>query len=63
MEWQSLQALKSIYLQLRAQPPRESGFVFKTSQELALYLLNTKKDKLMQLEHDFQTTISVEIEY
>lgn len=61
MEWQALQALKTIYLQLRAQPPRESGLVFKAPQELALYLLNFKKDKLMQLEHDFQTTITVEI--
>ncbi len=62
MEWQSMQALKTIYQMLRAQAPREAGLVFKTKPELALYLLNNKKEKLLQLEEDFQTTVTVSIE-
>lgn len=58
LEWQSLQALKQMYLQLRA--GQHGGRHHATfDRDLALYLLNHKKEALLTLERQFETRIDI----
>jgi len=58
LEWQALTVLKDLYRQMR----KESGpecVVAKVSEELALYLLNNKRERLSALEDEFKKKILV----
>ena len=58
MEWQSIQALKAIYRQLR----RGNKEVLHTCHpELAQYLANAKRAKLMEMEADFEAKVTIGI--
>ncbi len=58
MEWQALQAQKDIYRLLRRKncPP---VLEYPVEQDLALYMLNNKKDKLVQMEEKFERQIII----
>ena len=62
MEWQSLLALKEIHRGLRGMKGDET-FIYRTTPELASYLLNTKRQKLMELEqkHGRHITIAAQV--
>ncbi len=62
MEWQSLQALKQIYLQLLANGSH-SHLEVPFEPELALYLLNRKKEKLQALEEEYGTEITITLRH
>lgn len=62
MEWQSMQAIKDIYRMLR-KPNCESPLVYDAEEELALYLLNHKRDAIHQYEKMFDTKINIEIQW
>lgn len=60
LEWQAIQALREIHR--RAREARESGqcgLVYSVDSELALYLLNNKRQRLVVLEQEFSVTIEV----
>ncbi len=59
LEWQSLQALKEIHRMLRQEGHLEP-FRYQAPKELAFYLLNRKRRKLLELEKEFETDIVVE---
>jgi len=59
LEWQAQQALKDIKRQLRIEK-RHQPLEYKAPSELALYLLNQKRSKLLDLEQEFDTQIHVE---
>ncbi|MGE4505250.1 MAG: ribonuclease E/G [Desulfovibrionaceae bacterium] len=61
MEWQALQALKTIFRLLR-QPNCPNPMVYECEEELCLYLLNHKREKLNELERRFNIGIEIEIE-
>ncbi len=58
MEWQSLQALKDIYRLLRRKncPP---SLEYEVDLELAVYLLNQKRDKLVNMEQKFERQVLI----
>ncbi|WP_027178374.1 Rne/Rng family ribonuclease [Maridesulfovibrio bastinii] len=59
MEWQSMQALKEIYRQLRrASCP--DVFVYEAKKELAIYLLNNKRELIMDFEKMFKKSVQIE---
>jgi ribonuclease E len=58
MEWQSLQALKEIYRLLRRKNC-PSPLEYEVDTELAVYLLNQKRDKLLNMEEKFQRQVLV----
>ncbi|WP_421904134.1 Rne/Rng family ribonuclease [Maridesulfovibrio sp.] len=62
MEWQAMQAIKDIYRMLR-KPNCESPLVYDAEEELALYLLNHKRDAITQYEKMFDTKINIEIQW
>ncbi len=62
MEWQSLQALKTIFRLLR-QPNCPNPLTYEGEEELALYLLNHKREKLMEMERRFDIRIDIDIDY
>ncbi|GHU92699.1 hypothetical protein AGMMS49925_11710 [Deltaproteobacteria bacterium] len=57
LEWQALQALRDLRRALRM----ESGekCLFATSLELALYLLNHKRDTLREMEQDYGKCLEI----
>ncbi len=57
MEWQAQDALKEIAR--KAASERNLKYVYTTDKELALYLLNTKRDRLIEIEN--QTNKHIEI--
>lgn len=59
MEWQSLQSLREIERQLRAMPQGQAYITHEASPELALYILNHKRERLLELERRFNTRIDV----
>ncbi len=62
MEWQSLQALKDIYRQLvRGNCP--DPLVYEAEEELAIYLLNSKRSMLADMERRFGNKIHIDISY
>ncbi len=59
LEWQALRALREISRQGHA---HTAGiYVYETSSELALYLLNKKKQRLCQLEEQLQKHVEIRI--
>jgi ribonuclease E len=60
MEWQSLLAIKEMFRLLR-RPGCPQPFSYACERELALYLLNHKREKLMELGKRFDNTILVDI--
>lgn len=57
-EWQALTVLKDVYRQMRKESGPDSITV-KVSPELALYLLNNKKEQLSSMEAEFKKKISI----
>ncbi len=57
MEWQAQDALKEIARKARSE--KSLKYVYTTDKELALYLLNTKRDRLIEIES--QTSKHIEI--
>ncbi len=62
MEWQALQALKTIFRVLR-KPGCTSPLMYECEEELALYLLNHKREKLMEMERRSGIRIEIDIDY
>jgi len=60
MEWQSLLAIKEMFRLLR-RPGCPQPFTYACEKDLALYLLNHKREKLMELGQRFDNTILVDI--
>ena len=60
MEWQSLSAIKEIYRLLR-RPNCPDPLLYACNKELALYLLNHKREKLAELGKRFDTDVHVEV--
>lgn len=60
MEWQALQTLRAIRQKIR--DCQEPKFIFESSRELGLYLLNYKRDALRKLEEDFGKTLEIKIQ-
>jgi len=58
MEWQALQAQKDIYRLLRRKNC-PAVLEYPVDQDLALYMLNNKKDKLVQMEEKFERQIMI----
>jgi len=58
LEWQSLQALRDIQRQLSGQhtPPLR----YQAPSDLAFYMLNRKRHKLLELEKEYDTEIHIE---
>lgn len=62
MEWQAMQALKEIYRQLR-KPGTPTPLVHEVEEELALYLLNNKRELIMEFENMFDNKVQIEIKW
>ena len=62
MEWQSLQALKEIYRLLRHNHSTEP-LEYPLHEELALYLLNNKRERLATMEKEFSRKIALNIKH
>ncbi len=60
MEWQALQALKDIYRQLRCKD-YQGELDYATDPELALYLLNHKRQSIAELEKQFDRVVTINI--
>ena len=60
MEWQSLQALKDVYRQLRRKDC-PNPLVYECELELALYLLNNKRDIMEGIAQPFDNKIAVTV--
>lgn len=58
LEWRSMQALKDIYRELRKDKLAEP-FIYQTDSELMQYLLNRKREKLMEYEKLFSRRIDI----
>ncbi|WP_029895331.1 Rne/Rng family ribonuclease [Desulfohalovibrio reitneri] len=58
LEWQALKALKAIYTKLSG-GKHNGELPFETNAELAAYLLNTKRAKLLEFEEEFGVSIRV----
>ncbi|MDR2801494.1 MAG: Rne/Rng family ribonuclease [Desulfovibrio sp.] len=62
MEWQSQHALRDIQRLLRnAQSKSEKNAEFAAEQELALHLLNNKRQRLAEMEKEFDITLEIKI--
>lgn len=58
LEWQALQALKEMYRRLRP-ANRPDPFIYECGDELAHYIANKKRAKLLQMEEEFHVAIEV----
>ena len=58
MEWQSLQALKEIYRLLRRKNC-PSPLEYEVDLELAIYLLNQKRDKILKMEERYERQVLI----
>ena len=59
LEWQALQALRELRRMLRAESKEKC--VYSTSAELALYLLNHKRDSLREMEQDYGKCLEISV--
>lgn len=59
MEWQSLQALRELHRQLRGLPHGQHAHAYDVAPELAMYLLNHKRERLLDLERRFNIHLDV----
>lgn len=62
LEWQSLQALKEIFRGLRKPGGNGGPYTYTCNDELALYLLNTKRSSIENLQHRFGREIQILID-
>lgn len=62
MEWQALQAIKNIFQKLQ-HGNAPNPLVYEAEEELALYLLNTKRNALADLERRFGIDIHIDFAY
>jgi ribonuclease E len=58
MEWQSQQALKSIYRLLK-KDGADGPLEYACEPELALYILNNKRGKLLEFEKEYEREINI----
>lgn len=58
LEWRSMRALKAIYRDLRKDKQVEP-FTYMTDADLMHYLVNRKREKLMELEEQFERKIFI----
>jgi len=58
LEWQALQALHDLYRLLR-RPGQNDAVHYKTTPELAFYLLNQKRERLQALEGQYNKAIHI----
>ena len=72
MEWQSLQALRDLQSKLCKSQDNGKGkkndkssepstFIYESDAELALYLLNRKRDRIAALEEKFGVHIEIRL--
>ena len=61
MEWRSLQALRELRALLRAQSHHQGRAVYEAAPDLALYLLNHKRDTLRDMEQEYGKSIEIVI--
>lgn len=59
LEWQALQALREMRRALRTHGGDK--YVFETTRELGLYLLNHKRDSLRDMEQDFGKCLEISV--
>lgn len=59
LEWQALQALGDLRRRLQSCPG--ARYVYDSSRELGMYLLNYKRDALQSLERDFGKTLEIRV--
>lgn len=52
MEWQSMQALQEIRQLIRQNSGSDSPLVYSAANELILYLLNSKRERLLEMEQE-----------
>ena len=57
IEWQALQALRELRRMMSAEPKEKC--VYAASPELALYLLNHKRDTLREIEQDYGKCLEI----
>ncbi len=60
LEWQALQSLRLLQAQLH-NANKNAPFIFSVEPELALYLLNKKKDRLLELENRFGVKVEISL--
>lgn len=61
MEWQSLQSLKDLLRRLRHNKDASAKFELEVERELAMYLLNQKRERLLELEKTYKVSIEIKI--
>lgn len=59
IEWQALQALREMHRMLRAE--NKEKCVYSASPELALYLLNHKRDSLREMEQSYSKCLEISV--
>ncbi len=59
IEWQALQALREMHRMLRAE--NKEKCVYNASPELALYLLNHKRDSLREMEQSYSKCLEISV--
>ncbi|OXS28015.1 MAG: ribonuclease [Desulfovibrio sp. MES5] len=59
LEWQALQALREMHRMLRAE--NKEKCVYSASPELALYLLNHKRDSLREMEQSYSKCLEISV--
>lgn len=61
LEWQALQSMREINRQMRkAQASNQSKLSYQAEAELALYLLNHKRERLMELEKAYKVQLELQ---
>jgi ribonuclease E len=61
MEWQALQSLKDLLRRLRHNKDAFAKFEIEEERELAMYLLNQKRERLLELETTYKVSIEIKI--
>lgn len=61
LEWQALQSMREINRQMRkAQASNQTKLSYQAEAELALYLLNHKRERLMELEKNYKVHLELQ---
>ncbi len=58
LEWQALAAIKEIY-RLLLQSKGQESLTYEAPPELAIYLLNQKREKLLEMEQTYSVPILI----
>ncbi len=60
LEWQALQSLRDLQIKMRdARRAEQSGLVYTVDPELAIYLLNSKRERLANLEKEYDISLEI----